>query len=135
MRMTKLRSYDTVISINNAELKAMQNMSDGISYVRSSLLIDSGEDEKHVKEIIRQELPEINDRLRETGFTATNVSFNGVTSSDEKGMKYEFGVFGVTYETPRVKRLLKEELYAMCERNEIRVSGPAPKSTPPRKEC
>ena len=123
VRMTKIQSFGTVISINNAELKATQNMSDGVDYITCSLLVDGREDKTRVGQIIQQELPDINDRIKATGYTATNVSYGGVSSHDEKGMKLEFGVFGSAYGSGRVKKMLYEELVGMCESNGISLAA------------
>lgn len=123
VRMTKIQSFGTVISINNAELKATQNISDGVAYIRCSLLIDGKEDEEKVRQIVEQELPDINDRIKATGYTATNVSYGGVSSHDENGMKLKFGVFGSAYGSGRVKKMLYEELAGMCEKNGISLAA------------
>lgn len=123
VRMTKIQSFGTVISINNAELKATQNMSDGVAYISYSLLIDGKEDKTRVRQIVEEELPDINERIKATGYTATNVSFRGVSSQDENGIKLKFSVFGSAYGAGRVKKMLQEELTGMCERNGISLAA------------
>ena len=59
--MTKIQSYGTVISINNSDLKAMQNMSYADSRITSSIKIDSREDVDRVRKIIKRELAKMSE--------------------------------------------------------------------------
>ena len=122
VRMTKLQSYGSIISINNADLKSMKNMSDSDSRVGCTLKIDNREDIGRVREVIERELPGIEKRLRETGYITTDVWYSGVNAVDETGITLEFVVFCVSYRYMRVLRMLSEEVIGMCQRNGIRLA-------------
>ena len=122
IRMTKIQSYGTVISINNSDLKAMQNMSYADSRITSSVKIDSREDVDRVRKIIKRELPAIDERFRKTGYTTTDVYYYGVSGADESGITLYFCVFCHPNRYNTVSMTLNEELIGMCQRNGIRLA-------------
>ena len=68
MRITKLKYYGNIISINNAKLIAIKNKSKGDACVMCMLPVSIGEDLQHVEDVIARELPVINKTLHETGY-------------------------------------------------------------------
>jgi len=122
IRMTKIQSYGTVISINNSDLKAMQNMSYADSRITSSIKIDSREDVDRVRRIVERELPAIDERFRKTGYTTTDVYYYGVSGADESGITLYFCVFCHPNRYNTVSMTLNEELIGMCQRNGIRLA-------------
>ena len=122
VRMTKIQSFGTIISVNNADLKSMRNMSYADARVSCSIKIDNREDLADVREIIDRELPGIEERLKETGSITTDVWYSGVDSVDETGMTLEFVVFCRSDKYLTAQRTLNEEVISMCQRNGIRLA-------------
>ena len=122
VRMTKIQNFGTVISINNAELKALHNMSDGDARADCRIKIDNRENMALVREIIERELPLIEERIMETGYITSEIWFSGVSAVDESGITLRFIVFCISYRMGRVQRMLNEELIDMCQNNGIRLA-------------
>ena len=122
VRMTKIQSYGTIISINNADLKSMRNMSYADARVGCYIKLDSRENIDRIREVIERELPDIEKRLRETGYITTDVWYSGVDTVDETGITLEFVVFCISYRFRPVQRMLNEEIIGMFQRNGIRLA-------------
>ncbi len=122
VRMTKIQSYGTIISINNSDLKAMQNMSYADSRITCSIKIDSREDLYRVRKIIERELPHIDAMFREPGYTTTDIYYRGVYAADESGITLYFSVYCLPERYTYVFTKLNEEIVSMCQRNGIRLA-------------
>ena len=122
MRITKLKYYGNIISINNAKLIAIKNKSKGDACVMCMLPVSIGEDLQHVEDVIARELPVINKTLHETGYCTSKLQYTGVQSFDSSKYELRFKVFCTSYRHGRVERLLNGELIKMCKRNDIKMS-------------
>ena len=122
VRMTKIQSYGTVISINNSDMKAMQNMSYADSRITFSIKIDNREDVDRVRKIIERELPDINAGFRKTGYTTSDIYYNGVYAVDESGTTLLFSVFCHPERYISVSMKFNEEMLAMFQRSGIRIA-------------
>lgn len=122
VRMTKIQSFGTIISVNNSDLKSMQNLSYADSRISSSISIDNREDIGRVREIIERELPGIDARIRELGYTTTDIIYSGITETNENGFTLRFNAFCVPRYAGRATRMLTEEVISMCQRNGTRLA-------------
>ena len=122
VRMTKIQSYGTEISFNNADLKSMQNLSDSDARVMCFLPLSSSADLARVEKIIEKELPGINKRLSETGYLTEEFWYSDVASVDDSGMTLRFDGYCVPYRFGQVMRQMYGELIRMCQRNGIRFA-------------
>lgn len=124
VRMTKIQSFGTEISINNADLKALENMSNDDGRVSCYLSININENLALVEEVIERELPGIIGRLDETGYITTDIWYSGVTGMEGSAMTLRFDTFCISYRYGRVLRALNAELIRMCQKYGIRMAIP-----------
>ena len=122
VRMTKIQSYGTEISINNADLKSMRNLSSADAMVTCYIPIDYREDLARVEKIVEKELPDIKERMDKTGYIKSDIWYSDVSSLNENGVILRFDVFCVSYRFGVVQRRLNAELLMMCQRNNIKTA-------------
>lgn len=123
VRMTKIQSYGTEISVNNADLKSMHNLSNADAMVTCYISIDYRENLERVEKIIKEELPGLKKRMDEQGYITSDIWYSDVSSLNENGVILRFDVFCISYRFGLVQRRLNAELLMMCQRNNIKTAA------------
>ena len=126
VRMTKIKTVGTITTINNSDLKNLENKSYGDAYAVCTITIDYSEDLETVESIIACELPDITAELRDQEhFTIrSDVYYNGVSSFGEIGYELNFNVSCAAHKAKEVARALNAEILRMCTNNNIRIALP-----------
>ena len=126
VRMTKIKTGGIITTINNSDLKNLENKSYGNAFATCTITIDYSEDLEKVEKIIARELPDISARLRNLKnlTVKSDVSYNGVNSFGDIGYELSFSVFCPAYYVKDTSRALNAEIFKMCTGNNISTALP-----------
>ena len=126
VRMTKIKTVGTITTINNSDLKNLENKSYGDAYAVCTITIDYNEDLETVESIIACELPDITAALRDQEYFTikSDVNYNGVSSLGEIGYELNFNVSCAAHKAKEVARALNAEIFKMCTNNNISMAQP-----------
>lgn len=126
VRMTKVKTVGTITTINNSDLKNLENKSYGDALAVCTITIDFSEDLDTVESIITRELPDITEELKNQEHIPikSDVYYNGVNKFGEIGYELNFNVSCAAHKAKEVTRALNAEIFKMCTNNNIRVALP-----------